>query len=238
MSEQLNKVKNVARAMAQLRGTVSQHMVSALAVVACCLSVVAVVDAQQGPPPAGGGGGGGGGEVQRIRGTIQSVQDKVMTLRDRDGKTLHLTLPDNLSVQQMLPYQFANLKAGDIVGSTAMPAGEHRYTSLEVRKFPGTEGPPANQRESNLKSGSILTNGRVVSIDTKAQPKRLILAVNDTQYEFLVADSTPVATYAAGDVSMFKPGVNVYLHASQTGADEYRVASATVGSKDMPTPPQ
>ena len=174
-------------------------------------------------------------ELLRLRGTVQSMQDGNMVLLDRSGKTLYLQFPDNAGVQEIFPIPFTNIKIGDTVGSTGMPKSEHSYQALEVRRFPDT-GPPENQRESNLTPGSILTNGHVVAIDNTAHNRKLVLTVKDQEITILVDDDTPIATYGPGDMTLLKPGAEVYLHAIQTGLNQYRGASATVG-KGM-TPPQ
>ncbi|MFT3907687.1 MAG: hypothetical protein QM718_15425 [Steroidobacteraceae bacterium] len=179
-----------------------------------------------------------GAEVIRLRGTVESMQDGVMTLKERSGKTLHIEFRDNTGVQEIFPIDFATIKPGAVVGTTGLPQADGALRAIEVRLFPAESGgPPEGQRSSDLQPGSILANGHVLGVVATAHQRQIQLNVQNEKKSILVPDDAPVTSYRAGNIGMLKPGAKVYLHVTQAGPDQYRAASATVGANGM-TPPQ
>lgn len=176
-------------------------------------------------------------EVIRLRGTVESMQDGVMTLKERGGKTLRVNVPDKTGVQEMLPIEFDRIRAGAVVGSTGLRDADGSFTAIEVRLFPGSGGPPEGQRSSDLQRDSILSNGHVKSIANKPKQRQLTLTIQNQEVLIRVPDVAPVMTYGPADLGMLKPGVKVYLHVTQVGPDQYKAASITVGANGM-APPQ
>jgi len=175
-------------------------------------------------------------EVMRLRGTIISLLDGNMVLKERSGKTLQIAVTDSLSVQEVYPFGFGKIETGAVIGSTGLERADGSFSAIEVRMFPIERGgPPEGQRESDLQEDSILTNGHVLNVDSEKM--ELTLRVKDQDIVIHVAANTLVVTYRPGDPGLLRPGAKVYLHATQEGPDCYRASSATVGADGM-TPPQ
>lgn len=176
-------------------------------------------------------------EVIRLRGIIESVQGGAMVLKGRDGDTLYLDVPENIRIQEMFAIEFTDIKPGAIVGCTSFPQTNGSMMALEIHMFPeGSGGPPEGQRISDLQESSILTNGHVLSLITAEHKRQITLSSRNEEVTIIVPDDTPVVTYRSGDLSLLKPDAKVYLHATQTGENRYKLSSATVGADGLMPP--
>jgi hypothetical protein len=176
-------------------------------------------------------------EVIRLRGTVESIQGGTMILRGRNGETLNVDVPEKIGVQEMYTIEFADIKAGAIVGSTALAKSDGSLVALEIHMFPeGSGGPAEGQRASDLQTGSILTNGHVLSTVTTDHKRQLKLSSKNEEITIGVPDGIPIVTYRPGDISLLKPGAKVYLHTTQLGENHYKAGSATVGANGLMPP--
>lgn len=167
-------------------------------------------------------------ELLRLRGTIQSVSDSVLVIQPKEGAAIRVNLPEKLTVSEVFPIEMSAMKPGDIVGSTGIPQSDGSLQAIEVRLFPGGEGPGDGQRPSNLKPGSVLVNGHLVEVATVASGWRLTLALSDKNTVVSVPKGAPIASYRPGDRSLFKVGTWVYLHANEING-QLQAVSATAG---------
>src|SRR5437899_11561999 len=72
----------------------------------------------------------------RVRGLIEKVDGKVLTLKSSEGAELKLTLTDNALIVAVVKASMAYIKDGTFLGSAAMPQPDGRPKALEVHIFP------------------------------------------------------------------------------------------------------
>src|SRR5258708_5048497 len=75
-------------------------------------------------------------ELSPIRGTIESVDGPVITIRSRDGLDLKLHTPDDVQVRGMTRIALSDVKSGSYVGVAAMPQEDGTQQALSVLLFP------------------------------------------------------------------------------------------------------
>ena len=72
----------------------------------------------------------------RVRGTIESVDGSMLTVKSRDGAEMKIKLADNAPVNEVMKASLADVKPGAFVGVTGMPQPDGSQKALEVYIFP------------------------------------------------------------------------------------------------------
>jgi outer membrane lipoprotein SlyB len=168
----------------------------------------------------------------RVRGTIEKVDGDALTVKSREGATVVVKVPDNVSVAGVRKRSLADIKANDFVGIAALPQSGKSSRALEVLIFPeAMRGTGEGHRGWDLLPESTMTNASVTESVTKVDGYTLPLKYKDGE-QIIVPPDTPIVTFAPGDKSELKPGAVV-----ATKADDGTLSAAriTVG-RDVPPP--
>src|SRR5437016_14447758 len=99
--------------------TMIRTRVSTVAVLATALTVSAALAQQQQPPG-----------TQRLSGTIERLDGTTIYGKARDGGAITLKLADNVAITAVSKATVADIKAGDYVGTGAMPAADGSKTAV------------------------------------------------------------------------------------------------------------
>jgi hypothetical protein len=171
----------------------------------------------------------------RVRGTIVSVDGKVLTVKSRDGRDLKIELADNLTVAVAKAIRFEDVKQGDYVGATTTTRADGTHVAVEVHYLAPTvqEG----QSAWDLVPGSTMTNANVASIVTAAGNGELTLQYKGGTQKIVVPEGVPVVRAVPGTRADLVPGEYVFTVA-QTGADGTLTTTRVQVSKDGVKPPQ
>src|SRR5689334_18946623 len=87
-------------------------------------AVSAVAFAQTPPPPA------------RVRGTVEKLENNVMTVKAPDGKAVDVKLADNYTVVGISRAKIADIGAGKYIGTTTLGERNGGLVALEIHIFP------------------------------------------------------------------------------------------------------
>ena len=150
---------------------------------------------------------------ERLRGTVESVEPTVITLKTRDGQTEKVALKDDAKISWVVPASLDQIKEGTFIGTATK--GENPMTALEVVLFPeamrGTgEGQYAWDEITDTTAGgakvkSAMTNGTVKSESTGSTgaPKVKSAMTNGTVKADSAKDGTRILTvnYGGGQSS-------------------------------------
>src|SRR6267378_2509627 len=71
-------------------------------------------------------------QTLRVRGLIEKVDGKVLTLKSSEGAELKLTLTDNAVIIAVVKASMADIKEGTFLGSAAMPQPDGSQKALDV----------------------------------------------------------------------------------------------------------
>ena len=75
-------------------------------------------------------------KTERVGGTIERVDGNAIYGKGADGKAITLKLSDNAAITAVMKATFADIKAGDYVGTGAMPQADGTQKAVELRIFP------------------------------------------------------------------------------------------------------
>jgi hypothetical protein len=184
-------------------------------------------------------------EPEHIRGEIASVQGQSMLVKAKNGRTVRIALPDNLTVISLSKGSFTEVDFGVYVGAVAYQLNEYSpivrdsavwlHKGMELRIIDEKlRGIAIGEKKWDLTAVSKIAHGwvddledRVISI--KWGPSDY----DETDVE--VPRDVPIHRMALGDTSLLKPGTPVFVGA-QKGADGKYTAAFVFCGKDGVVP--
>jgi hypothetical protein len=177
-------------------------------------------------------------DTVRVRGTVQSVDGSMLTVKSRDGADLKIKLADNAVIRTVTGKTVADVKQGLFVGITAMPQPDGTQKAVEIHIFPeAARGTGEGHRPWDLMPGSTMTNANVDSEVAISDGKKLVLKYKDGDKTFIVPDNVKVVMFAPGTAADVKPGAKIFIVAAKKMPDgTLEAPGATVGSGGVDPP--
>jgi hypothetical protein len=175
---------------------------------------------------------------ERLRGTIESVDGKLLVIKSRGGESVKVRLAEKARIGALVHASLADVKAGTFVGITSMPDGEGRQKALEVHIFPeALRGTGEGQRPWDLGEKSKMTNGNVdLRVDAVAG-QELTMSFKGGSSKIAVTPDTTIVAFAPAEPGDFKPGNKVIVFGLKKGEDGTLEAGAISIGRDGLTPP-
>jgi hypothetical protein len=177
-------------------------------------------------------------DTVRVRGTVQSVDGSMLTVKSRDGADLKIKLADNAVIRTVTGKTVADVKQGLFVGITAMPLPDGTQKAVEIHIFPeAARGTGEGHRPWDLMPGSTMTNANVDSEVAISDGKKLVLKYKDGDKTFIVPDDIKVVMFAPGTAADVKPGAKIFIVAAKKlpdGTLEAPGATVSGGGVDPP----
>jgi len=175
--------------------------------------------------------------AQPVRGTIETVDGNVLTLKSNAGAELKLTLTENAMIVAVVKASMADIKEGTYLGSAAIPQPDGSQKALEVHIFPeqmrGTgEGhrpyapvPSGTMTNGTMSrsamTGGAMTNGAtsgstVAGVDGSAT---IVVKYKDGEQKIVIAPNVPIVRYEIGSQADLKPGARFTVGAATKKPD-------------------
>jgi hypothetical protein len=172
----------------------------------------------------------------RLRGTVESFTAPILVIKERSGKVIKLTLPDETGVAEVIPTDITSIQPGSFVGTAALPRADGKLESLEVVVFPeAARGTGEGHYPWDLKPESSMTNATVADLARSPNGRTLTLRYKDGEKTVIVPDGVPVVTFRPGDRALIVPGAKVFIVAD-VGDDQFTVRRLLIGRNGL-TPP-
>jgi hypothetical protein len=203
-------------------------------------------------------------KVERVRGTIETVEPDKVSIRTIDGQTETVTLTPQTRYASLVRSSLSAITDGSFIGTATK--GDNPPTALEVHIFPesmrGTgEGhrdwdtiPDTLAGGARVKSAmtngtvktssgagprvkSAMTNGTVASRAGAGGATTLVVTYGkDQSLTILVPPQAPIVAYEPADRAIVQAGGKIFLTAERDG-DKLTAVRVAVG-RDGLTPPQ
>jgi len=188
------------------------------------LALACGVAAAQGSPPV------------RLRATVESYAAPVLVIKERSGKVVSLTLPDETGVVEVIPTDVTAIQPGSFIGTAALPRADGKLEALEVVVFPeAARGAGEGHYPWDLKPDSSMTNATVADLARSTKGRTLILRYKDGEKTVIVPDGVPIVTFRPGDRTLIVPGAKVFIVAD-VNDDQFTVRRLMIGRNGL-TPP-
>jgi hypothetical protein len=177
-------------------------------------------------------------QMVRVRGTIESVDGQVLSVKGRDGTALTLKLADGAPVRTVVRKSLDDVKVGSFVGITAMPQPDGTQKAVEIHIFPeALRGTGEGHRPWDLMPNSTMTNANIDSAVTGVTGQELVLKYKDGEKKFVVPANVEVVMFAPAQMSDLKPGAKIFVVAAKKLPDgTLEAPNVTVGSAGVDPP--
>jgi hypothetical protein len=180
-------------------------------------------------------------ELAPIRGTIESVDGSVVTIKSRNGSDLKLHIPDDVQVRGLSSIALSDIKSGSFIGVAGMPQEDGTQKALSVLLFPevlpqAVRGELEGSRPWDLRPDSTMTNASLDQMVTANDGHKLTLKYKGGEKTIIVTPETPIVTLVPGDKSELKAGAKVIASTLKKGDGTYDAPRFLVG-RDGLTPP-
>jgi hypothetical protein len=176
------------------------------------------------------------GTPTRVRGTIDSVDGKVLHITGRAGEKVNVTLGADAKVAEVSKIDISAIKPNSYIGTAAAPLPNGDLKALEVHVFPESmRGTGDGHRPFDLGPNSTMTNGTVGSV-VGTKDRTLTVSYNGGEKKVEVPADVPIVTFEPGTLDELKAGAKVIIFATKATDGSLTSDRVSVG-KDGLTPP-
>jgi hypothetical protein len=171
---------------------------------AASLAVVSVLAssawAQQSPTPT------------RIRGTIESVDGKTMSIKTREGTEVKVNMTDDIAVIGIAKASLSDIKPTSYIGVSGMPQPDGSQKALAIHIFPeAMRGAAEGFRAWDLRPNSTMTNATVAQSVASVDGQIIEVKYKDGEKKVVVPPEAPIVAFVTGEKSEIKPGAKVII---------------------------
>lgn len=175
----------------------------------------------------------------RVRGAIESLDGRVLTVKTREGPSVKITLAENFAVRNVKAVELGTVSTGSYIGTAAMKQADGTYRALEVLVFPEAQrGAGEGIFPWDLQPESTMLNATVgtVAAAALAGARELTISAKGESARVIVPMDVPIVTFEAASRDLLKPGAKVFIGTQRQPDGSYTAAAVTVG-KDGVDPP-
>jgi len=195
------------------------------AILLAALSVVAVAQTPPANPPV------------RVRGTVEKLDNNVLTVKARDGSVVSIKLADNFVVLGITKAKLADVATGKFIGTTTLGERNGALVALEVHIFPeNMRGTGEGHYPWDLKPHSKMTNANVANVTSIGKDRVLTVQYKGGEQKVLVPESAKIVTYVPVERSELKRGAHIFAVTQRQPDGSLTAARVNVGLKGT-TPP-
>jgi hypothetical protein len=157
----------------------------------------------------------------RVRGTIEKVDGNKLTVKNREGQELTITLADNVRTLALDKATIGDVKVGTYIGISSMPQPDGTLKALHVHIFPEAgRGTGEGHFPWDSRPGAMMTNAAVDTTVSGKDGQTLKVKYKDGgEKTVLVPSDAPIVKYVPGDKADLKPGVKIMIFAAQKQPD-------------------
>jgi hypothetical protein len=191
---------------------------------ACLAAAPLLASAQEAPQP------------QRVRGKVASITADAMVVKLKTGTPITVKLSPTWQVAALKTVSLDAIKPGSFIGTTTIERPDGTGRSLEVHVFPPGVKMGAGHYAWDLKPHSMMTNGDVGKVVTGPKGNTVEVSYPGGTHTVLVPPSAKIVEIGAGDRTMVKPGVGVFVIAAKQADGTLSADNVLVGENGAPPP--
>jgi hypothetical protein len=151
-------------------------------------------------------------QTVRIRGTIDSIDGPVLTIKTREGNDVKVKMTDDLSVIGIAKTSLSEIKPGSYIGVSAMPQPDGSQKALAVHIFPEKmRGAAEGFRPWDLKPNSTMTNATVAETVAGVDGQVIQVKYKDGEKKVVVPPEAAIVAFVSAEKSEIKPGAKIII---------------------------
>lgn len=172
----------------------------------------------------------------RLRGTVESFAAEKLVIKERSGKVITLTLPEETGIGEVIPTDLSTIQPGSYIGTATTARADGKLISLEVVVFPeAARGTGEGHYPWDLKAESSMTNATVADLARSSEGRTLTLRYKGGEKTVIIPDGVPIVTLRAGDRALIIPGAKVFIVA-EPNDDQFTVRRLLIGRNGLQPP--
>ena len=149
-------------------------------------------------------------QVQRVVGTIQGVDGRILAVKTKDGE-VKVNVTENVTVFGVVKRTLADIKPGQFLGVGAMPQPDGSQKAIRINIFPPGQNPNPGFRSWAGAPQGTMTNGTVDTSVAGVEGHTLSLKYKDGEKKIIVTPQTQIFASLPGDKSELKPGAAIVI---------------------------
>jgi len=174
----------------------------------------------------------------RIRGTIESVDGSMLSIKSREGTDMKVRVTDNVVVIGIAKSSLADIKPNSYIGVSAMPEPDGTQKALAIHIFAEAQrGTGEGFRAWDLRPNSTMTNATVAETVAGTDGQNIMVKYKDGEKKVVVPPGTPIVAFVTGDKSELKAGAKVIIFGAVKKDDGSLEAGRVGVGLDGITPP-
>ena len=170
----------------------------------------------------------------RLRGTIESLDGDVLSVKTREGKDVKLQLSPDAQVVTTKKVSADEFKPGSYVGVTSVKDANGHLVAKRIHAL-GPQVPQMHGPWDGIPN-SMMTNSNITGITKMGNGSELTLKNKEGEQKILVNAETEYYNFVPGSRADLKPGETIFSGARVEG-DKFMTQRVAV-SKDGVKPPQ
>lgn len=171
----------------------------------------------------------------RVRGTVESLERGLLTIKSRTGDMVAVRLTGNAVVSDVSPATLADIKPGLFVGSGAMAAPDGTLMATEVHIFAESQrGTGEGSRPWDLGPTSSMTNANVTAAVEGVNGRVLTMTYQGGEKHIVVSPETPIVSYSPGAIADLTRDAPVSLRAEKLADGSLQASRVIVGRGVVP----
>jgi hypothetical protein len=176
-------------------------------------------------------------EPIRVRGSIVSFNDKMLTVNTREGQTVNIALAQGWQVSSVARALVSDIKPGDFVGIASLPTKDGGDGALEVLIFPpALKGTGEGSYGWDLKPNSTMTNATVADAVKDVSGRTVTVSYHGKEKKIAIPERTPVVTFAPATEADLKPGAVVFIAGEKAAGGTITAQRVVVGTNGVVPP--
>src|SRR5713101_38724 len=173
----------------------------------------------------------------RVRGTVQKLDNNVLTVKARDGSVVSIKLVDNFVVLGITKAKLADVATGKFIGTTTLGERNGALVALEVHIFPeNMRGTGEGHYDWDLRPSSKMTNANVANVVSMGKDRVLTVQYKGGEKKVLVPEDAVVVAFTPADRSELKPGAQVFVNSQRQPDGSLTAPRVNVGLKGQVPP--
>ena len=148
----------------------------------------------------------------RIRGTIESVNGKTLSIKTREGNDVQVNITDDITVIGIAKASLADIKQSSYIGVSGMPQPDGSQKAIAIHIFPeAMRGAAEGFRAWDLRPNSTMTNATVAQTVAGVDGQVIDVKYKDGEKKVTVTPDTAIVAFVTGEKSEIKAGAKIII---------------------------
>jgi hypothetical protein len=174
-----------------------------------------------------------------VRGTIEKLGNRAITVESTDGSMNIVTLAPNYRVNTLVRKKLSDIHAGDFVGATSVPGKDGKLHATEIHIFPpALRGVGEGQVPWDTQPNAIMTNATVTGVANALHGQVLSVNYKGSTAQIIVDPNTIIVGPSPKPASIrdLKAGQAVYIFARRNPDGSLTTNNITVERNGVKPP--